>query len=90
MKAQLAAVALLVAACASLSEKGKLVELTDKLDRVKNCQILGEVKSSPPYGLPDDWKKQLRNQSGELGGNVVYAESKLVTTSIKGKAYRCP
>ena len=79
----------LVAGCATISEGGKKVKLTENISEIKNCKYLNKIASHPPYGSADDWKIQLKNQAASLGGNVVHAFPKFFTTSIKGEVYLC-
>lgn len=80
---------ILVAGCASLSAGGENVELTGSVDAVKACTLLGAVSADPPFGVPDDWKIKLRNQTAQLGGSRVYSAGPGVG-SVPGMAYLCP
>ncbi len=80
------------ASCASLSGGGHNVYLTSKPNDAKDCRLLGNVYANPPFGLPvglsDDWKAKLRNETADLGGDVVVAESPGMG-DVSGTAYSC-
>ena len=83
--------AALTASCTSLTAQGEGVRHVDSTSAVKGCRSLGRVTATPPYGLPDDWKDQLRNETALLGGNTVYAPSPgLKAGNMEGEAYACP
>jgi hypothetical protein len=76
--------------CASLSEAGeKVTHVTDK-KQITGCKSLGKVTAEPPYSLPSDWKKKLRNAAGALGANYVYGDTDGLKSTVNGEAYLCP
>jgi hypothetical protein len=77
----------LVQGCHSLTPAGANVQLVSAAD-VSACKPLGAVSSSPPYGTPDDYKIQLRNEAAKLGGNRVVSEAPGIG-SVTGNAYSC-
>ena len=79
---------LALAACSSLSAGGQHVQYTSNPNEVSNCRPLGNVTATPPYGLPDDWKNQLRNRTAERGGNRVYSPPPGIG-AVEGQAYHC-
>ena len=84
------ALALGLPACASLSPNGERVLRVENPAIVKDCKNVGQVSSHPPYGLPDDWEKQARNETATLGGDTVLAESPgLKPGNVHGTAYLC-
>jgi hypothetical protein len=80
---------ILAAGCASLSAGGQRVPFTENIADVQGCKLLGNVSAPPPYGLPDDWKKKLRNGTADLGGNVVFTEGAPLIGVPSGHAYAC-
>jgi hypothetical protein len=80
----------LLVGCSSLSFGGASVGRVSDPSAVKACTPLGEIWSSPPYALPDDWEKQLRNRTAELGGDTVLADAPgLSAGKVQGRAFRC-
>ncbi len=77
-------------ACASLTAGGEKVTLTEMRTDVQKCSSRGKVVSTPPYALPSDWKKKLRNAAAELGGNWVFTEGAGLKSDVNGEAYLCP
>jgi hypothetical protein len=90
MKTALLLTALLAAlpACTSLSLKGERVRLTRSPADVTDCRAVGDVRASPPFVGPNDWKNKLKNQAAALGADVVLHESPLIG-GVKGKAFDC-
>lgn len=83
-------ISLLVVGCASLSDAGAKVYLTTDPTQIKGCRKLGPVTATPPYGLPSDWEKKLRNAAGAMGANWVLSEKPGASSTVKGEAYSCP
>lgn len=81
---------LVLPGCASLSAAGEKVKLTTEVKDTQGCKLLGKVQATPPYSLPSDWKKKLRNAAGDLGANVVYTEGAGWKSTVDGSAYTCP
>jgi hypothetical protein len=66
----------------------KEIAITRSMAEVEHCKPLGAVQSVPPYVIPGDDLKQLRNQSVPLGADTILLTSpRLVSTA--GIAYRC-
>lgn len=79
-----------LSSCASLTVEGEKVTLTENRSEVQKCRAMGKVVSQPPYALPSDWKKKLRNAASELGGNWVFTEGAGFKSDVVGEAYLCP
>ncbi len=76
-------------ACTTLAPTAKDIVVTRDAAAVANCKAVGNVASVPPYVLPGDDLKQLKNQAVGLGGNIVLLTGpRLVST--QGVAYSCP
>lgn len=76
-------------ACTTLAPTAKDVPTTRDATAVAKCKAVGNVASVPPYVLPGDDLKQLKNQAVGLGGNIVLLTGpRLVST--QGIAYSCP
>jgi len=76
--------------CAFLSVAGERVKMTKEYEVIKDCRSLGKVSSTPPYGLPNEWKTKLRNEAGDLGGDTVwYEDPSFGEAEIVGEAYLC-
>lgn len=90
LRPHFAACAILATGCASLSAQGQKVQIVSDASSVRTCRSLGKVQATPPYGVPDDWKVQLRNESGKLGGNKILAQDPgLSVGSVEGEAFTC-
>lgn len=75
-------------ACTTLAPKAQAVATTRDETVVTNCKAVGNVASIPPYILPGDDLKQIKNQAVGLGGNTVLITGpRLVST--QGIAYSC-
>ena len=62
--------------------------ITRDVAAVEHCKALGSVASAPPYVLPGDDLKQLKNQALGLGANTVLLTGpRFVSTA--GVAYQC-
>lgn len=74
--------------CTTLAPGAREVTITRDTGQVANCKALGSVNSIPPYMLPGDDLKQLKNKSIGVGADTVLITSpRLVSTA--GIAYRC-
>ena len=92
-----------VAMAATLCAGGCGVSLTPAGQQVKvmetspvDCERLGEVNASAAGGHGEDKSNaariELRNQTGEMGGNVVYLEREKEEGQLwrlEGVAFRC-
>lgn len=77
-----------LAGCTTLAPGADAVRITRSADSVRSCHPVGYVQSSPPYVMPGDDYKQVRNQAAALGGNAVLITGpRLIHTA--GTAYRC-
>lgn len=77
-----------LSACTTVAPQANDVRVTRETADVASCHPVGSVRSVPPYILPGDDFKQLRNQSISLGADTILVTSpRLVMTS--GVAYRC-
>ena len=77
-----------LAGCTTLAPGAKDVYITRNAVEVQQCKALGSVQSVPPYVLPNDDLKQLRNQTIAVGADTVLITGpRLVSTA--GVAYRC-
>ncbi len=75
-------------ACTTLAPTAQTVSTTRDAMVVTNCKAVGNVASIPPYILPGDDLKQIKNQTVGLGGNTVLITGpRLVST--QGIAYSC-
>jgi hypothetical protein len=80
--------ALAVSGCTTLAPTAVNISTTRDGAAVVNCQAVGNVASVPPYILPGDDLKQVKNQAAGLGGDTVLLTGpRLVST--QGIAYRC-
>jgi hypothetical protein len=78
-----------LAGCLTLAPAGRGVRLVYAVAEVGECQELGPVRARPPYMWPDDWQIQLRNSTGDLGGDTVLSERPGSFGDLYGKAFRC-
>jgi len=69
-------------------ETNLVVALAIAAWEAKRRRAVGDVKASPPFVGPNDWKHQLQNQAAALGADVVLHEVPFIG-SVKGKAYDC-
>lgn len=76
-------------ACTTLAPTAQAVSTTRDAAAVANCKAVGNVASSPPYILPGDDLKQIKNQAVGLGGNIVLITGPRIV-STQGIAYSCP
>ena len=65
-------------------------DAADYAAQVQKCKLLGKVQATPPYALPSDWKKKVRNQAGALGANWVLADTEGLKSTVDGEEYLCP
>jgi hypothetical protein len=87
-KAALCASILAVSGCTTLAPTAASITTTRDGAAVSNCKPVGNVASTPPYVLPGDDLKQLKNQAAGLGGEIVLITGpRLIST--QGIAYRC-
>jgi len=84
----LAAVAGLLAGCTTLAPGATRVWITTNPSDVSGCHAVGSVQSSPPYVMPGDDLKQLRNEAVALGGNTILRTGPRILVT-RGVAYRC-
>jgi hypothetical protein len=75
--------------CTTLAPHAQDVKLTYNTADVQDCKAMGSVSSDPPYILPDDFKKQLRNQAVGLNADTVFINGHLQLVHMTGIAYRC-
>ncbi|MSP54477.1 MAG: hypothetical protein EXR69_02545 [Myxococcales bacterium] len=73
---------------AKLTALVAVVSLTTDETAMTACELKGEVAARPPYVLPNDWKVQLQNQAGDLGGTIVLYKPAVIA-NIGGAAYLC-
>jgi hypothetical protein len=79
---------LALCACTTLAPGTAEVFVTRDPAAVQACQAAGNVASVPPYVLPGDDLKQVRNQAvGLQADTVLLTGPRLVST--QGVAYRC-
>ena len=77
-----------ITACTSLAPQASAVVTTREAATVSNCHAVGNVASIPPYILPGDDLKQLKNQAVGLNADTVLLTGpRLVST--QGVAYKC-
>jgi hypothetical protein len=75
-------------ACTTLAPTARDIPTTREPAAIANCKAVGNVASIPPYILPGDDLRQLKNQAAGLGGDMVLITGpRLVST--QGIAYRC-
>ncbi|HEY4339135.1 MAG TPA: hypothetical protein VGM97_04235, partial [Steroidobacteraceae bacterium] len=69
--------------------QGKDIKITHDPADIAQCQSKGSVTSHPPYLLPGDDYKQLKNRvvSENMDADTILITSRVVVT--KGIAYRC-
>ena len=77
-----------VAGCTTLAPGAKDVRITRNTADVESCKALGPVQSVPPYILPGDDLKQVRNQSIAVGADTILLTGPRII-STAGVAYRC-
>ena len=88
LKTALCAGILVISGCTTLAPTAAGIPTTRDAATVSNCKAVGPVASVPPYILPGDDLKQLKNQAVGLGGDIVLITGpRLVST--QGIAYRC-
>ena len=83
----LIAASLLLAACATHAPGADAVRITTKADDIAGCEAVGNVHSTPPYGLPNEDYIQMRNAAVGLNADTVFVTSLAVVS--RGVAYRC-
>jgi hypothetical protein len=75
-------------ACTTLAPGAADVTVTRDAATVTTCKALGSVHSVPPYILPNDDLKQIKNRSIGMGADTVLITGpRLISTA--GVAYRC-
>jgi hypothetical protein len=82
------ALLLALSGCATMAPGAKEVRMLKAPDAA-SCTAAGAVYSIPPYILPNDDLKQLKNQAIALGANAVLVTGPRVLVT-RGIAYRCP
>lgn len=87
-KLLLLAIASVLAGCTTLAPGADAVRITHDPAQVASCKAVGSVLSSPPYVMPGDDLKQMRNEATALGGNVILRTGPRVLAT-RGVAYRC-
>jgi hypothetical protein len=80
--------ALALAGCTTMAPHADQVAIVTDPIAVEKCSALGNVASDPPYIMPGDDLKQLRNQAAGLGADTVLRTGPRIV-STKGIAYRC-
>lgn len=92
LKASRAGLALLLlfalGACTTLAPGAHAVRITENPADVAGCRAVGPVSSSPPYVVPGDDLKQLRNDAVALRANTVLRTGPRILIT-RGIAYRC-
>jgi|HubBroStandDraft_6_1064221.scaffolds.fasta_scaffold279918_2 hypothetical protein len=88
MKIKLAAAALVLSGCTTMAPRADQVSIVTDPALVQHCAAVGNVTSTPPYVLPGDDLKQLRNQAAGLGADTVLRTGPRIV-STQGVAYRC-
>lgn len=83
----LAAVAALTG-CTTLAPGASRIWITTNPADVAGCRAVGSVESSPPYVMPGDDLKQLRNAATGLGANAILRTGPRLFVT-RGVAYRC-
>jgi hypothetical protein len=79
---------LIMCGCTTMAPGAKEIPVTRNIADVQSCKSVGSLNSVPPYLLPGDDLKQLRNQAVGLGADTILVTSpRLVSTA--GVAYRC-
>ena len=75
------------ASCTSVSLRGERVRVTKHEADVRDCKLLGEVVSTPPWVGPNDAENDLRNRAADLGADVVLTH--MGVGRATAKAYDC-
>jgi hypothetical protein len=88
-----------LSSCVTTSKLGAEVATTNNPARVKDCQFIGDVKSSSHWGgllatglAHDNALKTLKNEAGKRGGNIILfsnVSNTLGGTRMSGEAYKC-
>ena len=73
--------------CVTLAPQANVIQITKNPDDVAKCTVLGEVFAHPPYVMPNEDFKQMRNNAVLLHADTVLVLSRLVVS--KGMAYKC-
>jgi len=84
----LVAASVLTSACTTLAPTAQGIPTTRDAAQVASCKAVGNVASTPPYILPGDDLKQIKNQAAGLGGDIVLITSPRIV-STQGIAYQC-
>ena len=78
----------LVSACTTVAPQAEKIRITRESADVANCKAIGSVQSTPPYIMPGDDFKQIRNRALPQGADTI-----LITTprfvSTQGVCYKC-
>jgi hypothetical protein len=82
-----AIVALAVSGCTTLAPQAEHVRITREAADVAACKAVGDVHSTPPYALPNEDYKQLRNAAVALQADTVLVTTRAVIS--RGVAYQC-
>lgn len=77
---------LLAALIASPAFAGDSVQIVSFI-ATKNCTLLGEVTSSPPFWFPNSDLHQLQDKVKAMGGDTLIVTKRGITGA--GIAYRC-
>jgi outer membrane lipoprotein SlyB len=74
--------------CTTLAPHAEDVRTTSHAEEVAHCTAMGSVRSVPPYIMPNEDLKQLRNKAVALGADTVLITGpRLISTA--GIAYKC-
>lgn len=75
-------------ACTTVAPQAEKIRITRDSAEVAKCKAIGSVASTPPYIMPGDDLKQIRNQALPQGADTI-----LITTprfvSTQGVTYKC-
>lgn len=81
--------ALAAGGCITVTPKGETVRVTDNGAEVANCKLLGTIRPNVPYLSRAEAIKQMRNQTGQDGGDVLLLTSSGWTRGDAGTEYSC-
>ncbi len=89
---RIAVTAVLVASllgCRTVAPSGSdAVHITRNAADIEHCKPVGAVQTIPPYALPGDDIKEIRNRTVAVGADTVLLNASR-SASTRGVAYRC-
>jgi hypothetical protein len=75
--------------CKTVAPEGSdAIRVTRNAADVEHCKTIGAVQTVPPYALPGDDLREIRNRTVAVGADTVLLNASR-SPSTSGVAYRC-